>query len=168
MITVVQRTRLAAPAATIFAWHLRPDAIRILTHPFGVRVIKPPASLRDGEQAELRVPVGPIRLTWVAEHFDFHDRGAAGGQFSDRQVRGPFKSWVHRHRVEPDGAGACVLEDRVEFEVPGGRIGHLLAGWLARRQVASMLARRHRIMTDLFNSQDQRRGTAPQMEESAA
>ena len=54
----------------------------------------------------------------------------AGREFSDVQISGPFKSWTHGHRMTPDGANACTLEDRIEYELPLGALGNCLGGGL--------------------------------------
>jgi ligand-binding SRPBCC domain-containing protein len=41
--------------------------------------------------------------------------------FVDRQVRGPYRSWVHRHTFEAVAEGTLVT-DTVDYNVPGGRL----------------------------------------------
>ena len=42
---------------------------------------------------------------------------SAGRSFTDAQIRGPYRSWVHRHtfRAMPEGT---LMEDRVDFVLP--------------------------------------------------
>lgn len=53
-------------------------------------------------------------------------------QFVDRQVRGPFRSWTHRHTFRPFQNGT-LMTDRIEYRVPFGILG-LLADrlWLGK------------------------------------
>jgi len=37
--------------------------------------------------------------------------------FEDKQLKGPFKTWRHRHSVLPDERGA-ILRDEIEYEAP--------------------------------------------------
>lgn len=140
MPTFRVRTRLPVPADDAFAWHERPGALDRLCPPWqGVEVVERPAGVRDGARAVLRVPVGPFKRTWIAEHRDY----VPGRRFRDVQVRGPFARWVHTHRVEPAGASACDLVDEVDYALPLGLLGRLLGGGAARRQLEQVFAYRH-------------------------
>lgn len=139
-----KRSRLNAPASRVFAWHQAPDALTKLIPPWEkVKVEKAPKSLRHGERAVLVMRIGPFKKRWVAEHRDFDDRGEAGGEFADFQVSGPFRSWTHRHIVRADSPTTCMLEDFIEYELPGGKLGRLFGGWLARRKLERMFEFRH-------------------------
>jgi ligand-binding SRPBCC domain-containing protein len=144
MATFRKRSRLEAPADRVFAWHQTPDALSELIPPWEkVRVETPPASLRDGERAVLVMRAGPFKLRWVAEHRGFVDRGPEGGEFTDVQVSGPFRSWEHRHLVTADGPDACYLDDTIEYRLPLGAIGRLFGGALTRRKLERMFDFRH-------------------------
>lgn len=71
--------------------------------------------IADGAQVKLRLapPFLPIKITWELEHTGF----IQDQQFVDRQVRGPFRSWIHTHRFL-DTADGCTIDDRIEFELP--------------------------------------------------
>jgi uncharacterized protein (TIGR01777 family) len=99
-----------------------------------------PENLVNG-RAVLSVPVGPFRRRWVAEHRDY----IQGRQFRDVQIAGPFTAWKHTHTFEPLGPAECVLEDRIEYTLPGGAVGNWLAGKSIARQLERMFAYRHRV-----------------------
>jgi ligand-binding SRPBCC domain-containing protein len=63
--------------------------------------------------------------------------------FRDSQTRGPFASWRHTHIFEPDGPSACYLEDCVEYDLPLGTLGRLVAGRLIRRKLDRLFSYRH-------------------------
>ena len=87
----------------------------------------------------LRVKVGPIWRTWLAEHGEC----VPGVMFRDRQVAGPFADWDHTHRFESTGA-ATRLEDIVRYTLPYGVLGRLGAAY-ARGEIERMFAYRHRV-----------------------
>jgi ligand-binding SRPBCC domain-containing protein len=129
-----------------FAWHESPDALERLIPPWQrVTVEQAPTSLGDGAIAVLALHIGPMKLRWVARHRDFIDRGEDGGEFTDEQVSGPFASWVHRHTVRTTGPTSCVLDDRIEYALPLGRLGEILTGWYVRKKLARMFDYRHAI-----------------------
>jgi ligand-binding SRPBCC domain-containing protein len=103
----------------------------------------------SGEQAIAGVTAGVIGLgefvTWRARHFGITwtmtstitewDRPH---RFVDEQRKGPFKSFRHEHRFEPDEQGS-LLRDLVEFEAPLGVLGRaverLVLGRYLRRLI---------------------------------
>ena len=60
--------------------------------PMIVRVHAAPAELKTGDQMDFTLWAGPFPIHWVACIEDASDAG-----FTDRQLRGPFGSWAHRH-----------------------------------------------------------------------
>ncbi|MFN8642411.1 MAG: TIGR01777 family oxidoreductase [Candidatus Binatia bacterium] len=136
----VRRSRLDAPAAAVFRWHARPGAFERLTPPWeAVRIVERQGGIEDGARLVLRMGRGPFGMRWVAEHRDYVE----GVQFRDVQAAGPFARWVHTHRVEPDGANACWLQDHIEYALPLGALGALVGGGFTRRKLARMFRYRH-------------------------
>ena len=140
----IRSSEIQASARDVFAWHQSPGALKALIPPWErVTVEQAPASLGDGATAVLVLHMGPVKVRWVARHRDFTDRGEHGGEFTDEQVSGPFASWVHRHTVRATGPARCVLEDRIEYSVPLGWPGEMLAGWHVRKKLTRMFDYRH-------------------------
>lgn len=107
------------------------------------------ATIEEGSIRRLGLGYAPLQAHWVALHRDFEP----GRQFVDEQLHGPFSSWVHTHRFEPDGEG-CRLDDRIDYRFP---FGLPLAG-LFRPELERMFTYRHqRTRRDLERHQ----GVAP-------
>jgi uncharacterized protein (TIGR01777 family) len=139
----VRRCRVDAPAEEVFRWHTRPGALERLTPPWEpVEVVERSGGVGDGDRAVLRMRMGPFRRRWVAEHRDYQE----GHHFRDVQVAGPFASWEHTHTVQPEGAGTCTIEDRIEYALPLGPVGRLLGGGLVRRKLERAFAYRHEVL----------------------
>ena len=140
---VIERSsRLPFSATSVFAWHERPGAFERLAPPWEhARVVERSGGIEDGGQVVLRVG-SPVGVRWVARHRDFE----RGRQFVDEQVRGPFASWRHVHRFEPDGAAASIMTDRIEYALPLGAVGALGEPLLIRPRLQRMLAYRHELV----------------------
>jgi ligand-binding SRPBCC domain-containing protein len=124
---------IGAPVETVFAFHERADALRLLSPPFPpVRVVSKTGGIEPGSRVELNV--GPFR--WVALHTGFEKNRF----FEDTQISGPFAKWIHRHEFESVGA-STLLTDRVEYELRG----KLLIGWAVRLGMAQMFRYRHAV-----------------------
>src|SRR5262245_59833348 len=116
-VRFVKESRIAATPCEVFAFHESPGAIETLTPPWEkVERIEGGGSILPGSRAVFRVRLGPLSLLCVAEHTEC-DRGR---MFADRQVRGPFNEWYHRHLFLDDGAGGTILRDEVDYEPPLG------------------------------------------------
>jgi uncharacterized protein (TIGR01777 family) len=123
----------------LFAWHARPGGFERLRPPWQKIEIDQRATLSDGSQARLRLKKGPFWFRWLAEHRDV----VPGRAFTDEQISGPFARWVHRHDFEPAATGGSVLRDRIDYALPGGALGRLLAGRSVARDIESTFAYRH-------------------------
>lgn len=117
---LVFESYIPASPERVFAFHERPDAFALLTPWWsGSRVVRPPQSLRPGERALLGR--GPLAREWEAIHEVYEPPTC----FVESQVRGPFRSWRHRHLVLPEGSGAR-LRDELEYAPPGGVLAPLV------------------------------------------
>ena len=138
-------SRIEAPAERVFAFHESPGALERLTPPWEpVEFVQRPVNIKDGARAVLRVGPWPVRMRWELEHRGY----VAGREFSDVQISGPFRSWMHRHLMTPNGAAACTLEDRIEYELPLGGLGKFFGDWFVRRKLKRLFEFRHRVTAE--------------------
>jgi len=136
----VKESRIAAAPGVVFAFHESPGALEKLTPPWEkVTVIESPGSLAPGTRAVLRTKVGPFAVEWVAEHTEYEP----GRMFADRQVRGPFAYWYHRHWFLDDGQGGTLLRDEVDYRPPLGRVGEFLGARFLDSKLKKMFDYRH-------------------------
>jgi len=149
----VHHARLDAPPEEVFRWLTRPGALARLTPGWEpVEFTSADRPLAPGKRVHLRIPLGPLRLHWVAEH----QAGERPLSFRDVQVRGPFPLWEHVHEVQglPDGRGS-MLEDRVRLRLPFGALGDRLVWAHVERRLARLFAHRERVLAaDLARHQE--------------
>ncbi len=139
-----------ASALETFEWHVRPGALRRLLPPWDSATVVsgsgPTERLSVGARTTIRVGLGPVGIRWIAEISEL-DRDATF--FVDTQVKGPFKSWDHRHQVETKGEGSAhpsTLTDHIEYALPMGILGRTFGGGAVRKKLDRMFAWRHRVM----------------------
>ncbi len=159
--TFVRRVELPVSAAEAFAWHERPGAFERLMPPWqAVRVLHASGGIRDGARVTLRLPGG---VTWALEHRDY----AAGRQFRDVQRSGPFARYAHTHAFADAPGGRSQLEDRLEYALPGGPLGALAEGFVAR-EFDRLFRWRHRVTALDLDLYARRRGAARRVVVSGA
>jgi ligand-binding SRPBCC domain-containing protein len=147
----IKESRIAAPIDRVFAFHESPDALVRLTPPWEkVEIEESAGSILPGSRVKLRTRFGPFRLRLIAEHTEYDPPNL----FADRQVRGPFASWYHRHLFRTDGSDATILRDEIEFELPLGSLGKLLGGKMVERKLRRMFDYRHEQTKKIVESGD--------------
>lgn len=137
-----KRSRIKAPPEAVFAFHERPDALEKLMPPWEeAQVVERRGGLEKGARVVLETKIGPIKQRMVAVHTGYEK----GRMFQDTLVEGPFSRWVHTHTMEPDGEGGTFLVDRIEYELPLGRLGAIFGGAFARKKLEKMFEFRHEV-----------------------
>lgn len=152
MATYERQTRVRASFDEVWAFHSTVDGLEDLTPDFlnlEVRSVTGPDGEPDPDVLEAGATivlsmrpfgVGPTRewTTVVTDRTEEDDRAA----FVDVMEDGPFPTWEHTHRFVADG-DATFISDRVEYRLPGGRLGRAVspAGWVG---LEAMFRGRHR------------------------
>ncbi len=158
----VKESRIAASPKVVYAFHASAGALERLTPPWErVRRISGGDSLAVGTRVVLTTKVGPVSLRWVAEHTE----NEPGRLFADRQVRGPFARWYHRHIFEDDGSGGTLLRDEVDYEPPLGWIGRRLASTYLSQKLTRLFDYRHDVTRKIVEAHD---FVSPTHEQSAS
>jgi uncharacterized protein (TIGR01777 family) len=137
------QSKVRAPRSLLEEWHHRPGALARLTPPGQpVEVLEAASEIKEGSRAEMRVRMLPGFWTnWTAEHINVH----RGEGFTDVQVQGPFRNWVHVHQflADPEDNEGSLLRDHVICEPFGGAVGRMLAAPFLRRRLNRLFAWRH-------------------------
>lgn len=138
----VKESVIRSEPQRVFAFHELPDAFERLLPPWeDARIIQTADISKVGSQAIIETKIfGLFPVRWVAEHTAYDPPR----MFEDVQVSGPFKSWRHRHVVEPNAQGA-VLRDEIEYEPPLSIFGNLAAPFAVVPKLEKMFAYRHEV-----------------------
>jgi uncharacterized protein len=140
MAVFVRSSSMPATAHELADWHFRAGAIDRLIPPWeDVEILERPGAMADGAVARFRMRKFGVGIEWVARHHQVE----AGRGFTDTQERGPFRSWVHRHSFLPEGDRSSMLEDRIQYELPGGIVGRTFGGGTVARDLERMFTWRH-------------------------
>ncbi len=138
----VKESLIKATPERVFEFHEQPEALNLLLPPWeSARVVQPARISEVGTHAIIETKIfGPITVRWVAEH-TLYDPPR---MFEDIQIKGPFRSWRHRHIVETRDDGA-LLRDQIDYEPPLGFLGRAVAPVLVERRLRKLFDYRHEV-----------------------
>jgi len=105
-----------------------------------------PILMAEGTLIDYRIRVCGLPLRWRT----LISRWDPPREFVDAQLRGPYATWVHRHRFTGLADGLTLMEDDVTFRLPLGRLGALV-GPLVRRQLMQIFRFRARAIAELLS-----------------
>jgi ligand-binding SRPBCC domain-containing protein len=85
--------QVRAPLARVRDFHTQAANMAAITPPpLSVRWHHAPGVLKEGDEMDFSLGLGPVSIRWMARI----ERVASTG-FTDRQISGPCAEWVHRH-----------------------------------------------------------------------
>ena len=144
----VKSTKIPATNKDAFDYHAREGALERLVPPWSIlTVTSHEGNIKDGAKSTLKVRLWPFSLKWTAEHFGYlQDR-----RFQDKMVKGPFQSWIHTHSFIPDEIGHCIMEDKIAYSPPFGKLGPILLNDTIQNNLNQLFHYRHRILSNDIN-----------------
>jgi ligand-binding SRPBCC domain-containing protein len=78
------------------------------------RILTPlPIEMRRGTLIDYRLKLQGVPFRWRTEISEW----APPHAFTDRQLRGPYHTWVHHHTFEST-AGGTLMTDQVDYRLP--------------------------------------------------
>ena len=144
----IKSTKIPATNKDAFDYHTREGALERLVPTWSILgATSHEGNIRDGAISTLKVSLWPISFKWTAAHFGFlQDR-----QFQDKMVKGPFQSWIHTHSFIPDEIGHCIMEDKIAYSPPFGKLGPILLNDTIQNNLNQLFHYRHRILINDIN-----------------
>ncbi|HUR34915.1 MAG TPA: SRPBCC family protein [Vicinamibacterales bacterium] len=136
-------TWVSLPPEDVFPFFADAANLQQLTPPwlhFAISTPQPIA-MRAGTLIEYRIRLHGIPLAWLTEIVAYDPPRV----FVDRQLRGPYRRWIHTHQFQPERGGTLLL-DHVEFDLLGGA----LVAPLIRRDLRHIFTHRHEALLARF------------------
>lgn len=144
--TLERRSVLPLPRPEVFAFFADAGNLGRITPP-GLRFefLTPlPIEMRDGALIEYRLRLFGVPFGWRTRI----DTWQPDVCFVDRQVRGPYRLWVHRHRFR-EVEGGTEMWDQVDWALPLAPLGELVRP-IVRRQLDHIFDYRERAMREIL------------------
>lgn len=138
--------RIAVDHEIAFAFFSNPRNLEKITPPrLYFRILDPERIPDLTENAEFyyRIRLIGVPFTWSSRIVNVHPPR----EFTDIQLRGPYRSWRHRHIFEPEGS-RTLIRDEVNYEIPLGILGDLAGSLLVKSQLQNIFQHRSRAIRE--------------------
>ena len=105
------RFEVNVPLAEVAEFHRQSQSMADITPPpVKVQIHQAPAQLAEGDEMDFTLWLGPLPIRWLA---GIENVGPTS--FTDRQLRGPFRHWTHRHIFESINPETTAVVDEIEL-----------------------------------------------------
>jgi ligand-binding SRPBCC domain-containing protein len=145
---------LAHPRDQVFEFFSVARNLERITPPwlrFEVRTPEP-VRMAVGALIDYRLHYHGVPLGWTSQ-IEVWERGH---QFVDRQLRGPYGLWHHRHTFVDSDAGT-VMQDEVHYAAPLGVLGELAQPLLLERDLRRIFDYRRDAVVRILDQERPRR-----------
>ena len=135
------------PLGDVFDFFAEAHNLERITPPWlSFQVLTPdPIEMGVGALIDYRLRVHGLPLRWTSRIEDWEP----GRSFVDRQLRGPYGLWHHRHTFAQRGGGT-VVRDEVDYAMPFGAVGDLAHPLFVRRDLERIFTYRHEAVPRLL------------------
>jgi ligand-binding SRPBCC domain-containing protein len=105
--------KVKASCGTVTEFHRQAASLAAITPPPAlVKIHQAPERLGEGDIIRFTIWMGPLPLRWTARIEQVNAQG-----FTDRQIKGPFKQWVHQHTFVPEGETETHVVDEIDYKL---------------------------------------------------
>ncbi|MFP5229017.1 MAG: SRPBCC family protein [Acidobacteriota bacterium] len=137
------------PRAEVFAFFADAFNLERITPAFlRFHIVTPgPIAMHAGTLIDYELRLYGVKFRWRTRIAAYE----APDFFVDEQLKGPYRSWVHRHSFE-EAPGGTLMRDRVEYALGFGPLGALAHAMLVRRSVERIFAYRNETIRGIFGA----------------
>lgn len=101
--------------------------------------------IQEGTKINYRLSLHGCPLSWQSQITDW----IPDHKFSDIQLKGPYNHWHHTHEFEEKNGGT-LIKDRIQYKLPFGIAGDLIAGKWIRKDLQLVFSYRYKNIDTLM------------------
>ena len=108
----------------------------------GFEIMDFPKEMKVGATIRYKIRLGFIKINWVTEIIEWDPDHS----FIDSQLKGPYRLWVHEHKICPDGENGAVMYDKVMYGLPFGIVGQVVHKLFVKRTLLRIFQFRRQVI----------------------
>ncbi len=145
---ILQRTQVVQrPINNVFDFFADAANLERITPPqLGFRILtERPISVAEGTLIDYVLRLRGVPVKWRTEISVWRPPH----EFIDRQLKGPYKQWIHRHTFEDIDGSTTLMKDEIHYRLPFepfGDLGH----FLVKKELNFIFDFRHRAIAEIF------------------
>ena len=145
--TLVMEQWVPRPPEDVFSFFSDAHNLERITPPFlkfRILSVSTP-TMQTGTRIDYQISLHGVPVRWQSLIQDWNPVRS----FVDTQTRGPYHRWEHTHEFEPHDGGT-VIRDRVQYELPIGALGAVVAGGFVAKDLRTIFAYRRDKVREIF------------------
>lgn len=144
---LIRELLIDRPRDEVFAFFADAENLERITPPeLNFHIVTPrPIEMRPGTLIDYRLKLRGLPVKWRTEISEWEPPHS----FVDRQLKGPYKQWIHRHTFTEPAAGKTSMEDEVKYRLPLKPLGDI-AHFIIRQELEYIFDFRQRTVMELL------------------
>ena len=132
---------------TVFHFFKKAENLQSLTPPWlKFKILTPmPIEMKKGTLIDYQSLLYIIPVYWKTEITVWEPPY----RFVDRQLKGPYKMWIHEH-IFKEKDGGCLVTDRVTYQIPGGIFAPIINKLFVNRDIMRIFKFRGKKILEYF------------------
>jgi ligand-binding SRPBCC domain-containing protein len=125
MFDFFQQDTIHAPVSEVFDFFSKAENLERITPEFlEFRILTPlPIQMESGTLIDYKLKVHGIPIRWRTLITEWNPPFS----FTDEQVKGPYRKWIHRHTFEAGTEpNSTIMKDHVQYSLWGGGLARFL------------------------------------------
>ncbi|MBL7546007.1 MAG: SRPBCC family protein [Bdellovibrionaceae bacterium] len=138
------------PIDEVFAFFSKAENLQRITPPsLDFFIVTPlPIEMKKGTLIDYRLKIRGVPSKWKTLISEW----SPPTSFTDTQLKGPYKKWVHNHKFTKINDRSTQMVDTVVYEVPFGILGNLVNYLIVRHEVAKIFKHRNKTILKHFET----------------
>lgn len=147
--TLNREIEIAKPIGEVFDFFADAGNLERITPPeLNFHIVTPqPIEIRQGALIDYNLKLRGFPVSWRTEISEWNPPHS----FVDRQLKGPYTQWIHRHTFTQLDANRTLIEDEVKYRLPLEPLGDL-AHFLIRRELDYIFDYRQKVVAELLST----------------
>ena len=147
---LTRKLELDLQRENVFAFFADAGNLERITPPeLNFHIVTPqPIRMRQGVLIDYRLTLRGLPMSWRTE-ISLWD---PPNEFVDRQLKGPYRQWIHRHTFTDLGPNRTLIENEVKYRLPVEPLGDI-AHFIVRRELERIFDFRQMAVAKILQDQ---------------